>query len=237
MCSNKAYKSKWKDSNFEFGKIIFGINNNNDVKYFVPKSGDNSLIGAAGKLVGKYRRVMTDTGTMYIDDNETLYYMKVYNNDRNQENYVIVESTTGNLLTKPVTAPEAFNAKTVDENTMLREQVSSGTTLGNYWKVYTREPNSTEIPNDTGQIRNDNGRYIYSDANHVNLDYRIPALERVYHKSTFNLSEDSCYSYFQIPELKRVNYTYLNVNELNYTSDKKPSDDMFFITKRAEWID
>ena len=72
-------------------------------------------------------------------------------------------------------------------------------------------------------------------------DYRIQEYEVLYHKSAFNLSEESRYSYFQIPSLKRVNYRYMNVDELNKTSEKTGSDwdveDMFFTTRRANWID
>lgn len=73
-------------------------------------------------------------------------------------------------------------------------------------------------------------------------DYRILDLEVVYKKKdAFNLSEDSYYSYFQIPALKREVYTYLNVDEVNGTTEyklgKSQVDDMFFTTKRASWID
>lgn len=69
-------------------------------------------------------------------------------------------------------------------------------------------------------------------------DYRLPEYEVVYYKSAFNLSEDSCYSYFQIPELKRKNYSYLNVDELNHIPEGKWNvEDMFFTTRRANWID
>ena len=62
------------------------------------------------------------------------------------------------------------------------------------------------------------------------------------------MNMDSYYSYFLIPNLKRINYLYLNVNELKGTvngqsavyNGKDPiifADDMFFTTKRASWID
>ena len=70
--------------------------------------------------------------------------------------------------------------------------------------------------------------------------------------SKFNLRENasdglknSFYSFFQIEELWRVNYIYLNVNEAKQTVNRDPSNaeynwkvaDMFFTTKRASWID
>ena len=67
--------------------------------------------------------------------------------------------------------------------------------------------------------------------------------------TTFNLSDSdsgdsgkSYYSYFDIEELWRVNYTYLDVDEINHTVDREPSDkwqveDMFFTTTRSGWID
>ena len=71
--------------------------------------------------------------------------------------------------------------------------------------------------------------------------------------TTFNLSDSdsgdsgkSYYSYFDIEELRRVNYTYLNVDEFNHTvNGKTPEEtgnrwkvrDMFFTTTRAAWID
>lgn len=70
---------------------------------------------------------------------------------------------------------------------------------------------------------------------------------------TFNLSDSdsgdsskSYYSYFDIEELRRVNYTYLNVDEINHTVDRKTPEetgdtwqveDMFFTTTRSGWID
>ena len=59
------------------------------------------------------------------------------------------------------------------------------------------------------------------------------------------MSEESCYSYFALEKLIRVNYTYMNVDEVNHKTgpnnknldDKWKVDDMFFTTRRAEWID
>ncbi|MBQ6131109.1 MAG: hypothetical protein IJL12_02040, partial [Selenomonadaceae bacterium] len=111
-----------------------------------------------------------------------------------------------------------------------------------------------EQPGDPGRIT-DNGKYVGTSGNRVKEEYKIPVLERVYYPSVknsegveigFNLSSDSCYSYFQIEELKRVNYTYLNVDELNeIVESNNPNEDedawkvvdMFFTTRRGKWID
>ena len=160
------------------------------------------------------------------------------------------------MLTKPVTSPEIFGKTTKTENLDLINQVETtgSQTLKDYWNNYTRNPKDpAEIPNDYKE-NIVNGKYRGNDTAHLNDDYRVPAFERVYRKSTFNLKYsdedavgyekdyDSCYSYFQIPELDRVNYIYMNVDEV-YKFNKSDShydwkvDDMFFTTERAAWID
>ena len=213
------------------------------------------------QVIAKYQKIIVkeETGVetvKYIreDDANIQYYTKVYNNANNHDNYIIVDKN-GNILTKTLTPPEVFNVDNVDSNNALEKKINSlfgkatDNDLRDYYNVYTREPNSDEKPGDPGKIVD--GRYVYNDVNHETLDYRIPALERVYKKSTFNLkeydsskgekydiSDDSFYSYFGIKDLYRVNYTYLNRNELEYSEGKKyPSADMFFTEKRAEWID
>ena len=62
--------------------------------------------------------------------------------------------------------------------------------------------------------------------------YRIKSEENVYKREAFNLSNDSYYNSFNITELKRKVYTYLD----GYLTGK-PSPDMFFTTLRASWID
>jgi len=58
-------------------------------------------------------------------------------------------------------------------------------------------------------------------------------MELVYKMSAFNLGSDSYYDSFNVPELKRNVYTYLD----NYQdSDKANSVDMFFTTIRSKWI-
>ena len=213
------------------------------------------------QVIAKYHKIVVEEETgvetvKYIreDDSNVQYYTKVYNNANNHDNYIIVDKN-GNILTKTLTPPEVFNVDDVDSNNALEKKINSlfgkatDKDLRDYYNVYTREPNSDEQPGDPGKIVD--GRYVYNDVNHENLDYQIPALERVYKKSTFNLkeydsskgekydiSDDSFYSYFGIKDLYRVNYTYLNRNELEYSEGKKyPSADMFFTEKRAEWID
>ena len=118
---------------------------------------------------------------------------------------------------------------------------ASDAMLRSYWKDYTRDPKDPdEIPGDRGEASD--GKYVGLSEYRKYEDYRIPALERVYKMSAFNLNNNSCYSYFGIEELWRVNYTYLNVNEVNHTvnhesSDKWKVDDMFFTTMRSSWID
>ena len=62
--------------------------------------------------------------------------------------------------------------------------------------------------------------------------YRIKSEENVYKREAFNLSNDSYYNSFNITELKRKVYTYLD----GYLTGT-PSPDMFFTTLRASWID
>ena len=76
------------------------------------------------------------------------------------------------------------------------------------------------------------------DTGSKDKDYRIPEYEVVYKKDAFGLSSESRYSYFQIPQLRRINYTYMNVDELNEKPvGKWDVEDMFFTTRRASWID
>ena len=177
------------------------------------------------------------------DSNDIQYYTRVdTNNKAGVENYVIVDKK-GNIQTKPLTASELFTTRNINNETVngnLKTQAANSTDypeLYNYWKTYTRDPNSEEMPLDEGE-------YVMNTqkVSRLNKDYRIPAFERVYYKSTFNLSEDCYYSYFDIDSLKRVNYTYLNVDEFIYLADEDPLenwkvDDMFFTTIRAGWID
>lgn len=65
--------------------------------------------------------------------------------------------------------------------------------------------------------------------------YRAAHLDQevVYELSAFNLGSDSYYDSFNVPELKRNVYTYLD----NYKDSNKPNSvDMFFTTVRSRWI-
>jgi len=228
------------------------------VKYFMFKS-DIEALPTEPQVVAKYRKIVTvdDDGNetyKYIkeDDNTAQYYTKVDNNkdaEGNVINYIIVDKN-GNMLTKTLTPADVLTADNEDKNIALKTRAedasNKNTTLGKYWNDYTRAPNVNELPGDVPrEPTNAAGEYRGSDAARKNKDYRIPALERVYKAyDAFKLSTDSCYSFFEIPELKRVNYLYLNVDEINQKvhdddTDKYnwKVDDMFFTTKRANWID
>lgn len=256
-----TYKSNWKKNKLE---EITGSDNTktieqekNGVTYFRHKDDVNAL--KTPKRIACYRKVTYYTSNKYINENKTDYYMKIDNNKNHPENknYIIVDKN-GNILTKPVTAPEVLTAKDVTANKNIEDSVKSqsNSVLGNYWNEYTRYQNGAkegtpnyntkpeELPDDHGQITDD-GKYVGSSEYHKYEDYRIPALERVYKMSTFNLNTDSCYSYFDIKDLERVNYKYLNVNEVyenvlpnNENGDEYwKVDDMFFTTIRAKWVD
>ncbi len=259
------------DVNYIANKLEF-VENKNDsgINFFMLKAD----IKTDPEIVGKYKKIvmLDEDGEVLKDDegNEVVkyiredadieYYTKIDKNvdeEGNVINYIIVDKT-GTILTKPVTSPDVFTAKTKDENDDLKEQAEAenddNKTLTDYWNTYTRYPNGTpgttnadvtprEIPGDKGGTTED-GQYVGSSEYRKYEDYRIPALERVYLNTTFNLDSDSRYSYFQISDLKRVNYRYLNVDELNHTVDGEPAKDnewdvkdMFFTTTRAKWID
>ena len=177
----------------------------------------------------------------------TSYYTKVDNNiddNGNVVNYIIVDEN-GNILTKPVTAPEVLDVDTEAKNNSVEALANSS--LSYYYETYTRDPkNPEELPSDNEYGQNGrrivDGKYRGWDEAHLTRDYRIPALERVYKMSTFKLNSNSCYSYFDIEELKRVNYLYLNVDEINEVNISDSNldwkvEDMFFTTTRSGWID
>ncbi len=245
-----TYKSQWKDSKFEFGKIEFG--DNNDVKYMVLLK---ELNAAIKNIQSAYRSVTYHNETRYIGTDDTEYYMKVYNNANNRNNYVIVDNK-GKILTKTITPQEVLSVQTKDDNddkiANASDNASDNAAVNAYLNTYTRLPKRpAEIPGDDTDGDKENivdDHYRGHTENRLNKDYRIPILERVYNSGVaFNLSTDSMYSYFQIPELRRANYTYMNVDEVNHTVNGEPVDensryhwkveDMFFTTTRAYWID
>ena len=197
------------------------------------------------KILATYHKITLENGDVkYIkDDNDKniKYYTKVQNNSKNLENYIIVDKK-GNILTKPVTDPEIFTVTDKATNDAL-------STSGSYWSEYTRvqkEKNPKETPKDPGKKTEETGgKYRGQEESHQTRDYRIPAFERIYKADkAFGLNTNSTYSYFQIPELWRVNYRYLDVDEVNKTvyNDETDTynwkvDDMFFTTRRSEWID
>lgn len=228
-----GYYNAWKKDKVEYGE---------GNAYFILKA----EVTNDPKVIAQYQQI---DGDKYIRKGEKLYYTKVNNNENFPENYnYIIVDENGNMLTKPLTTPEVFAAETQSDNEDLEDEATSyfGTnaTLSSYWNEYTRAPKDPEeIPGDKGRVNN--GQYVGNSSYRVDQDYRIPALERVYFESTFNLSADSFYSYFDIDDLWRINYTYMNVNEFNHTVNGETItegelwkvDDMFFTTTRAKWID
>ncbi len=248
-----AVDRTWYDKHHgEWKKDELQFDTKNGFSYFKNTMEITSLSDKL-QLVGKYLKVTVDGETKIIDLNNNNYYTKVYNNAKDHNNYIIVDKN-GNMLTKAITPQEVLTARDVDANTTLKKKVdaifsrASDKPLIDYWKTYTRDPKDpAEIPGDRGGTTDD-GQYVGLSEYRMNEDYRIPALERVYKAhDAFNLNTGSMYSYFQIPELWRVNYTYLNVDEINHTVDGEPVtddslyhwkvEDMFFTTTRAEWID
>ncbi|MBR2733368.1 MAG: hypothetical protein IKD80_03850, partial [Selenomonadaceae bacterium] len=226
------------------------------IKYFSLKTDskqkDTATLMNTYRQINFYDEVNKINVVRYInEDNATEYYMKVSGDETHPENYIIVDRN-GNILTKPVTSPEVLTARDVDANDELKDKVTNffgnpeNKPLIDYWTKYTRDPKDpAEIPGDRGGTTDD-GQYVGLSEYRMNEDYRIPALERVYKAhDAFNLNTGSMYSYFQIPELWRVNYTYLNVDTVNHIANRKDAeesglwkvDDMFFTKERAAWID
>lgn len=240
------YDKEYTASKLEFSE-------KDGTKYFVRKS----EIVNEPQVVAEYRKVTTvdEEGNeivRYVKEGDKNYYMKVDNNkvtENGEEkvvNYIITDEN-GNILTKPVTAPELrvpSDSDSITENVALMGKTNLGTSaLSDYWSTYTRDPKDPdEIPGDRGKEDLSNNQYIGRSEYRQFENYRIPMWERVYEKSTFNLNDNSYYSYFGIDDLWRSNYTYLNVDEINHLVNRKSSekwkvDDMFFTTVRAEWID
>lgn len=226
---NKTLMDNTYSKEYTEDKLAFELKNG--YKYFMLKT------EIATEFVAEYRKVTREfdggsTQDYYIkeftknsktgnyNEDGTTYYVKVLpggsegkdGDEKDVQNYIIVDNK-GDLQTKP--------------------KPLSDSSYG-----VTRPTNKDEKPDDEifkKRITNPVTGEIH--------DYRIPSLEVVYKKKeAFNLSEDSYYSYFQIPVLRREVYIYLNVDELNHTVNGQPSskyqvDDMFFTTKRASWMD
>lgn len=220
---DNTYTKEYVDSKLEFIE-------SDGLKTFMRKS---EIPDDSDKIVAEYRKVTLTEGGVekvyYIKENleteedetdiEPTYYIKTVPNGSKAENAIII-SNKGDLQSVPLSLTD---------------------------EKYTRATNEHEQPEDPGQFID--GKWRRTSTANNDRDYKIPELERVYYKSAFNLSEDSKYSYFQIEELERINYTYLNVDELNKKVKNQSSgkwedseelwkvDDMFFTTERASWID
>ena len=205
---NNNKKNYTKDM-LEFGK-------QGGVQYFMTKK-EIAALPKEPQVIAKYHKITFEQNgeevTKYAKTGDKLYYTKVYNNANNPANYLIVDEN-GNMLAKPVTAPDIFSVTDEASNNALSK-------TGDYWSEYTREQNKKpkEIPEDEGQTLN--GKYVGLNAARLKKDYRIPPFERVYKMSTFKLSENSFYSFFQIEELWRVNYIYLDVDEAKQTVNRE----------------
>ena len=225
----------WK----QFNKDALNVYDGDGYKYFIFKE------DAEPPTLYEFRKVTDKDGDVfYVEEkewskDEAAYYMEVLPNgasgkdaDGNDITNPIIVDNWGDLQTMPITPQAVLDVKNETDNSNLDAQKDSDSELKDYYEKYTRPTNSDEQPNDPGKIID--GKYRGSDKGHLKKDYMIPALERVYKmKECFNLSEDSGYSYFQLEQLRRVNYQYLNINEL----DGEHVEDMFFTTKRASWID
>ena len=187
------------------------------------------------QLVGEYSKVTRKLS----DDSEETFYIKEqttaeYNKDGAKYYMKVVpdgasgKDANGNPVENPII---------LDNKGDLQVKPKP---LGHssYKDEYYRATNDDEQPDDPSVYKT-----LKDKVTGEMKDYRDLSLEIVYYKDkAFNLGDDSYYSYFQIPSLRRINYIYLNVNELDHTVNDKPSDkyqvnDMFFTTKRASWID
>lgn len=198
-------------NNYVDSKLTFVTQN--DCKYFMLTKD----ISTKNKLVAQYRKITHDGTTEYVKEKGATYYMKLVPTGSSEDNPIIVDNY-GNL------------------------QVKEKPLSDSSWGV-TRPTNSSEQPDDTERYK------TLQDTSSGELkDYRDMKLEVVYKmQEAFNIAENypasgdrlpSGYSYFQIGNLKRKNYKYMNVDELHETpAGKWHVVDMFFTTKRASWID
>ena len=242
-------------NNYKANQLTFSAAENN-LRYFMRNS-EVKALSTEPQHYAKYHAItmLDDDGEILLDDkgepvvkyikdddNDKIeYYTKVDNNkdaEGNVINYIIVDKK-GNMLTKPLTSPEVLDVFTVADNTAFNGKISSGN-IKDYWKTYTDAPESPYKPDDPGKIVD--GQYRGTAEFNNDKDYLIPALERVYKaEDAFNLSTDSCYSCFALEDLKRVNYTYMNVDEINHKTvprndnpdDNWKVDDMFFHDKAS----
>lgn len=145
---------------------------------------------------------------------DTVFFIRIVPNGSVEANAIIIDQK-GNLQT----AELASNATRPTNANEQPRDTKRNTTITFTMKKDKDDPNSEEIT--------------------VSREYRMDGYEIVYKaKEAFNLSSESRYSYFGIEDLKRENYKYLNVDELNDNpAGKSQVQDMFFTTTRAAWID
>ena len=244
-----AIDRTWYNSNYQkWKKDKLTFSEQNGITYFMLNSEVAEALNNQ-KLLNRYRKILVGDEVQYINEDDSNFYTKVENNEKNKNNYIIVDKN-GNILTKPITPHEIIQTvienkkeySTVNSQALNQTLIGSSSVFNDYWNTYTREPKDPEeIPNDKGKITAD-GKYVGTSKSRLNKDYRIPVLERIYKNTTFNLAGTSGYSFFQISDLKLVNYIYLNVNKLKHTvngveSDNWEVEDMFFTTVRAGWMD
>ena len=240
-------------------KKVYKIVDANNGKYFVFKSDVKTAPETfiKNQEAGR-RKFSTADGKLYYVEESTesdTYYMQLIPDGSTEENPIIVDNL-GDLQSVRITPEEILNVSeksSVFDNTTTESRNnalmnSSDEIIRKYVNTYTRatyatENDDRERPLDWGE-GSVNGFYVIDGEyrgrsnKRSKKDYRIPILERVYKNTTFNLSENLTLSYFKIPELERINYTYMNVDEVNKTPEGKwHVVDMFFTVKRASWID
>lgn len=185
------------------------------LKYFTIKSEETAVNNTPQTLVATYNKISDDA---YISDKLTYY--TYYDYHTNQDGIDIEDGNLQTVIRLVMDNKGNVQTKPLDEGSS--EPIT---------KDYKFQPNDKRFDAKTDDL----------ETGERTKDYRLSEYEVLYHKSAFNLSADSCYSYFQIPSLHRINYEYMNVDELNQTSEKPGSswdvEDMFFTTRRANWID
>lgn len=131
-------------------------------------------------------------------DEDTEYYQVVYQTLNGENVNPSIHDKKGNIQTKPLPGED-----------------------DSFFRPYPNDTFSQYQPGDSDWNKIVNGKEyrVYTDTDKI---------EVVYYRKTFNVSNDSYYSSFEVPELIRQNYTYL---------DSGNSDDMFFTTRRASWVD
>ena len=218
MYINKALLEGTYDKEYVDSKLTF-VNVGN-VKYFIR----NSEIVTETQLIAEYRKLTYGNATYYLKENDATYYMQIVPGGATGKD------ANGNTVTNPIIIDNKGDLQT--EPKPLSDSSHNATRPTKNPEEYPDDDKfKKKITNPvTGEVH----------------DYRVKDLEVVYKKMTddpraFDLSEDSCYSYFQITSLHREIYTYLNVNVLTETTEYRKGnwkvDDMFFVTKRAGWID